>query len=281
MLLSSALLLLLPARLSLGCDAGVFWGANCTQELVDTHPPGFLKQCNGFPLAANATSSATTLIWRKAGPGFGGKDDLGGDVFLSTTLNMGCGGGYYGSQFHWNATAMNLDWAIWDVSARGADGEMHSTNNTHPVSPPGKPWRCGRYSGEGHGTHCGLGVVDGFLWELGTPYTLNISLVEGNASAALFGATITNEKTAELIEVGKILTTNPGCERADIILDHINILRVGSALRHRSRAVRHALLGGRADGMLIGACNIRCGGISNSRSSGPRPTRPRATTARA
>lgn len=78
----------------------------------------------------------------EGGKGFGGLDDLGGDVFLSTTLNMvspraqlrrifvstrsrfrwfllpadlivtlvtppqGCGGGYYGSQMHWNTSAM-------------------------------------------------------------------------------------------------------------------------------------------------------------------------------
>jgi hypothetical protein len=42
----------------------------------------------------------------------------------------------------------------------------------------------------------GIGAGDGFLWELGTPYTLNISLLEGNASGALFGATITNEINA-------------------------------------------------------------------------------------
>eukprot|EP01047_Picozoa_sp_COSAG01_P034217 COSAG01_NODE_2560_length_7453_cov_14.661817_5_plen_261_part_00 len=198
-----------------GCDAGVYWGANCTQELLHSRPPGWLQQCSGYPFGANATSSATTLTWHEAGPGFGGKENRGGDVFLSTTLNMGCGGGYYGSQFHFNTSAMNLDWAIWDVSSKGADGVMYSTNNTHPVSPPGKPWRCSRYSGEGHGTHCGLGLADGFLWQLGTRYTLNISLLEGNSSAALFGATITNEKTAELIEVGKILTTNPGPTSTD------------------------------------------------------------------
>lgn len=36
-------------------------------------------------------------------------------MFLSTTLNLGCGGGYFGSQFHWNSSAMNLDWAVWDI----------------------------------------------------------------------------------------------------------------------------------------------------------------------
>ena len=48
--------------------------------------------------------------------------------------------------------------------------------------------------------------------EIGTPYTLNISLdstVPNNASAATFAFTIHNEKTDEHIEVGKILTTNP------------------------------------------------------------------------
>ena len=48
--------------------------------------------------------------------------------------------------------------------------------------------------------------------EIGTPYTLNISLdstVPNNASAATFAFTIHNEKTDQHIEVGKILTTNP------------------------------------------------------------------------
>ena len=31
-------------------------------------------------------------------------------------LNMGCGGGYFGSQMHWNTTSMNLDWAVWDIA---------------------------------------------------------------------------------------------------------------------------------------------------------------------
>ena len=46
----------------------------------------------------------------------------------------------------------------------------------------------------------------------GTPYTLNVSLdptVPNNASAATFAFTITNEKSKTIIDVGKILTTNP------------------------------------------------------------------------
>ena len=39
------------------------------------------------------------------------------------------------------------------------------------------------------------------LWELGTPYTLNISLLDGNSSGALFGAKITNEKTQQKIDM--------------------------------------------------------------------------------
>lgn len=68
-----------------------------------------------WPLNANATSAYSVLQWKKGGAGYGGKDDLGGDVFLSTTLNLGCGGGYFGSQMHWNTSSMNLDWAVWDI----------------------------------------------------------------------------------------------------------------------------------------------------------------------
>ena len=56
-----------------------------------------------------------------------------GTSFLSTTLNLGCGSGYYGSQMHWNTSAMNLDWAVWDIG---------STKNQHPINPTnadGKP----------------------------------------------------------------------------------------------------------------------------------------------
>ena len=63
---------------------------------------------------------------------------------------------------------------------------------------------CSRYSGEGFGTQCGLTAADEYLWEIGTPYTLNISLRSKNASGATFGSTITNLKTKEMIEIGQI-----------------------------------------------------------------------------
>jgi len=135
---------------------------------------------------------------------------------------------------HWNTSALNMDWAIWDIAG---NVKGTSTKNTVPITPvnkDGKPVNrqgklcstvepppaglvscaCTRYGGEGFGTHCGLGAADGYLWELGTPYTLNISLLDGNASGALFGATITNEKTLELIEVGQIYTKNPGPDKS-------------------------------------------------------------------
>lgn len=128
---------------------------------------------------------------------------------------------------HWNTSAMNLDWAVWDIG---------STKNQHPINPTnadGKPvdrqgnlcsttepppkgftgCPCSRYGGEGNGVHCGIGAADGFLWELGTPYTLNISLLDGNSSGALFGAEITNEKTQQKIDVGKIYSVNPGTSK--------------------------------------------------------------------
>ena len=91
-------LLLLPAAV-LACDAGVFWGNGCVSPKGGEYPsPACLS---GYPTGANASSSSSTLVWEKGGKGSGGPDDDGGDVFLSTTLNLGCGGGYYGSQMHW------------------------------------------------------------------------------------------------------------------------------------------------------------------------------------
>ena len=84
------LLLQLPLA-AFGCDAGVFWGTGCKTDPVSGAPS---PECSAHPAQANATSSSTTLIWEEGGKGFGGRDDLGGDVFLSTTLDMGCGSGY-------------------------------------------------------------------------------------------------------------------------------------------------------------------------------------------
>lgn len=203
----------LAPRLGVGCDAGVFFGKNCTQELAENNDPA----CVAWPQNANATSAYSVLEWQKGGAGFGGMNDLGGDVFLSTMLNLGCGGGYFGSQMHFNTSAMNLDWAVWDIGVPGAPancpgGKPCSTMSAHPVNPTnsnGKPvdrqgnlcsstepppkgftgCPCSRYSGEGFGVHCGIGKSDGFLWEIGTPYTLNVSLdatVKNDASAATF-----------------------------------------------------------------------------------------------
>ena len=55
------------------CDAGVYWGANCSSAKAGTTPPD--PACNAWPLGANATSTSTTLIWQKGGPGFGGVDN--------------------------------------------------------------------------------------------------------------------------------------------------------------------------------------------------------------
>ena len=60
------------------CDAGVFFGQNCTQDLADKHDPA----CVAWPEGANATSAYSVLVWEKGGPGFGGMNNLGGDVFL-------------------------------------------------------------------------------------------------------------------------------------------------------------------------------------------------------
>jgi hypothetical protein len=216
------------ARPASACDAGVFFGQNCTQALAEAHSP----ECTAWPQGGNATSAYSVLTWLKGGAGYGGMNDLGGDVFLSTMLNMGCGGGYFGSQMHYNTSSMNLDWAVWDI---GLPGGKTSTMNTIPitaVNKDGKPvdrrgnlcstveptpagftaCPCTRYGGEGFGTHCGIGKADGFLWEIGTPYLLNVSMdptVPNNESAATFSFTVENTKSKQIIEIGKILTTNP------------------------------------------------------------------------
>eukprot|EP01045_Picozoa_sp_COSAG04_P032099 COSAG04_NODE_6176_length_1392_cov_1.177108_2_plen_137_part_00 len=60
-------------------------GKGCEMDPVSGDPG---PKCDSYPAQANATSSSTTLIWEAM---HGGLDGLGGDVFLSTTLNMGCG----------------------------------------------------------------------------------------------------------------------------------------------------------------------------------------------
>ena len=100
--------LLVVVTAALACDAGVFWGRGCVSPKGGEPPSGVCT--GGYPTGANATSSSSTLIWEKGGKGSGGIDDLGGDVFLSTTLNVGCGSGYYGAQMHYNTTSMNVDW---------------------------------------------------------------------------------------------------------------------------------------------------------------------------
>ena len=47
---------LLPAG-TYACDAGVYWGANCSSAKAGATPPD--PACNAWPLGANATSTAT------------------------------------------------------------------------------------------------------------------------------------------------------------------------------------------------------------------------------
>ena len=198
-LLAAALAASAPA-LAAACDAGVLWGASCTSAKASATPPD--PACNAWPLGANATSTSTVLVWKKGGAGFGGVDNKGGDVFLSTFVSYGCSSGYYGAQMHWNTMKMSLDWAMWD-SGPAAPGKPI----THPINPTdatGRPTDrkgnlcsthepppkgfvqcpCSRYSGEGFGTQCGLTAADEYLWEIGTPYTLNISLRSKNSSVS-------------------------------------------------------------------------------------------------
>ena len=48
-------------ELGTACDAGVFFGKDCTQELADKGDP----RCFGWPQNANATSAFSVLTWIK------------------------------------------------------------------------------------------------------------------------------------------------------------------------------------------------------------------------
>ena len=55
--------------------------------------------------------------------GFGGVDNKGGDVFLSTFVSYGCSSGYYGAQMHWNTMKMSLDWEMCDSGPAAPVGD--------------------------------------------------------------------------------------------------------------------------------------------------------------
>jgi hypothetical protein len=188
------------------CDAGVFWGEKHVgnlsaadlpvQDTIDTtmwpeamrkhvfSSGGYVRAGDTWPAGANATSYSHTMTWEKMDP------PLGGNVFVSLTLQEGCGSGYIGAQMHGGTDQMFTDWAIWD------EGDY---NTTVPLSK-----NCVRYDGEGHGTQCG--VPPGHTWKMETPYTFNVTLVHGNASGAHFKSTITNGFTGEVIPLGEIWT---------------------------------------------------------------------------
>jgi len=140
-----------------------------------------------WPFGADATSFSATITWEKMEPA------LGGNVFVSNFLNEGCGSGYVGAQMHYNESKMYADWAIWDIGGN---------SNTKPMSA-----ECVRYDGEGHGTQCG--VEPNKTWEIGTPYTFNVSLIASNASGAHFKAFIKNEKNGDVYKLGEIFTEAP------------------------------------------------------------------------
>ena len=133
---------------------------------------------------------ATTVTFEQMVP------STGMDVFLSTTITTGCAGGYIGAQIHQNSSTLFTDFALWDYM---------NTTNTHNVSG-----HCDRYNNEGHGTQCGFGSgTDKWMWQLGTPYTFNLSMVNSNSSGATFNASLRNEKTDAVYAFGQIFTGVP------------------------------------------------------------------------
>ena len=57
--------------------------------------------------------------------------------------------------------------------------------------------------------HWCAGVLPGHTWELGTPYTFNVSLVDTNASGAHFAGFIQNNRSGEVLKLGEIFTRMP------------------------------------------------------------------------
>ncbi len=102
-----------------------------------------------------------------------------------------------------------------DKQGRTTDRKGNLCSTVEPPPPGFVQCPCSRYSGEGFGTQCGLTASDDFLWEINVPYSLNISLRQKNASGATFGSTITNLKTAQMIEVGQIYTSSPDMAKQD------------------------------------------------------------------
>jgi hypothetical protein len=140
-----------------------------------------------WPFGADATSFSATITWEKMEP------STGGNVFVSNFLNEGCGSGYVGAQMHYNTSTMYADWAIWDIGPY---------TTAIPMSE-----ECVRYDGEGHGTQCG--VLPKYEWEMGAPYTFNVSLVASNASGAHFAGFIKNNRSGEVYKLGEIFTKIP------------------------------------------------------------------------
>lgn len=202
--LGALLLLLNPVG---ACDAGLSWGekdisdGDLTQPIkVEVDRSSWPKEkremaervsasapADGWPFNADATSFSATITWEKMEPA------TGGNVFVSNFLNEGCGSGYVGAQMHYNTSTMYADWAIWDIGAYSTAFPMEDV--------------CVRYDGEGHGTQCG--VEPNKTWEIGTPYTFNVSLIDTNASGAHFKAFIKNGRTGEKYRLGEIFTKTP------------------------------------------------------------------------
>lgn len=114
----------------------------------------------------------------------------------------------------WDLVPGKTTHPINPVDAKGNPVTRHGKPCSIVEPPPAgfAQCPCSRYSGEGYGTHCGIGKDDGFDWEIGTPYTLNVTYdptVVSNESDATFLFTIFNEKSKDTIEVGRIRTTNP------------------------------------------------------------------------
>ena len=106
---------------------------------------------------------SSTLVWTAIDP----RVPANRGVFLATQFHFEHGnGGYFGGQFHPDGS-QTVIFSIWDANA--------TAKTSHPDAPT-----CGRFGGEGEGSHCEVGLN----FSLGTAYDFSVSRVSQNASGS-------------------------------------------------------------------------------------------------
>mmetsp|Transcript_55432 Transcript_55432/g.108515 ORF Transcript_55432/g.108515 Transcript_55432/m.108515 type:complete len:491 (-) Transcript_55432:121-1593(-) len=109
-----------------------------------------------------------------------------GNVFFATQFFTPTQGGYFGAQCHEDGTQMIL-FSLWDF------------NNTYKNAWGISPW-CGRFGGEGEGSHCGL------MYPMlpGVDYEFHVAIEGRNKTGTFIGASIKDGLTKQSMPIGQI-----------------------------------------------------------------------------